>query len=403
MIEGENGRMFWKKIGHEFDEEAEMLLKDYHRCEERIYLYGAGLKGSQVYLALRRYGCFAGFIDSNKNKQLNGYLGERVLSFKEYCEEEGKRGWIVITASSENESIIERILQDSGLRHQKEYFFCEEMLNYYFPIIGAYYYDSCFLALCQICLTERCTLRCEKCAHGCYNVPQNSQDLSWEEFCLSVETFFSKVDYINEFVLIGGEPLLYKRLADAISYIGERYRNQIGTFSITTNATIIPSQEILEASRRHSVRYVISDYSGELPKLKDQLKTLTDTLKESHITYWLSKMEQNWLDYGFETVDHTCSDNEMTEFFDKCKTPCREIRGNRFYYCVMARSVSDNLGFYIGKEDYLDFDGLKDGYKKIILEYNLGYSKKGYLDMCRHCNGSDKINIYKIIAAKQIR
>ncbi len=39
--------------------------------------------------------------------------------------------------------------------------------------------------------------------------------------------FFSKVDYIQEFVLIGGEPLLYEKLPQVIEYIGSKYRNQI--------------------------------------------------------------------------------------------------------------------------------------------------------------------------------
>ena len=28
-------------------------------------------------------------------------------------------------------------------------------------------------------------------------------------------------------------------------------------------------------------------------------------------------------------------------------------------------------------------------YKKEVLEYSMGYSDKGYLDMCRYCNGAE--------------
>ena len=88
--------------------------------------------------------------------------------------------------------------------------------------------------------------------------------------------------------------------------------------------------------------------------------------------------------------------------FDKCKTPCREIRGSRYYYCVMARSVSDNLGFDLGKDDYLDFRKIKKEDKKVLLEFEMGYSEKGYLDMCNHCYGADAAN-YPIPVAEQIR
>lgn len=44
----------------------------------------------------------------------------------------------------------------------------------------------------------------------------------------------------------------------------------------------------------------------------------------------------------------------------------------------MARSVSDNLHFNEGQDDYLDLEQLNDdNYKKILLEFNLGYSEKG--------------------------
>ena len=68
----------------------------------------------------------------------------------------------------------------------------------------------------------------------------------------------------------------------------------------------------------------------------------------------------------------------------------------------MARSVSDNMGLGVGGEDYLDLERLpKDNYKKILLEFNDGYSDKGYLEMCRRCNGAEALH-YLIPPAEQI-
>ena len=48
------------------------------------------------------------------------------------------------------------------------------------------------------------------------------------------------------------------------------------------------------------------------------------------------------------------------------QVPYREIQGNKFHFCVMARTVSENLKYNVGKDDYLDFDGLQgENYKKI--------------------------------------
>ena len=55
-----------------------------------------------------------------------------------------------------------------------------------------------------------------------------------------------------------------------------------------------------------------------------------------------------------------------------------------------------------GQDDYLDLEQLKgDDYKKVLLEFNLGYSEKGYLDMCHRCHGLDEKN-YPIPIAEQL-
>ena len=109
--------------------------------------------------------------------------------------------------------------------------------------------------------------------------------------------------------------------------------------------------------------------------------------------------EGQWMDYGFDTVCRE-GQEEIAKVFDACKTPCREVRGNKYYYCVMARSVSENLGFDVGKADYLDLISIED--KKVFFEFNMGYSEKGYLDMCGHCRGSEAVE-YPIPVAEQAK
>lgn len=392
--------MIWTEPGNQIKNEAESIVEGFVKYGKKCYIFGAGIVGANIYPLLKNQGCFAGFIDSDKKKQSKGYLGEVVFPLEQVLASE-EIGWIIVGVSEKYRFEVEFELQKNGLVHNLDYFFSDEILGYYWPIIAAYCYDNCFMQLCQICLTERCTLKCEKCAHGCYNVPWDAQDLSWEDFCLTVESFFGKIDYIYEFVLIGGEPLLYKNLSDAIQYIGERYRDKIGIFSITTNGTIVPEEGVLKMSEQFSVLYRISNYTGELPQLEKQYEKLIKALDKKNVEWRLSKPDGYWLDYGFETVNHTWNEATMAEFFDGCKTPCREIRKNRLYYCVMARSISDNLGFHEGEQDFLDIGSLGEDYKKIILEYNLGYSHKGYLDMCRHCNGGEKSNVFKIPVARQ--
>ncbi len=64
------------------------------------------------------------------------------------------------------------------------------------------------------------------------------------------------VDYCGEFVLIGGEPLLYKELPEVVEYIGNNYRDKIATFSITTNGTILPSAKLRSVCRENNVTFL---------------------------------------------------------------------------------------------------------------------------------------------------
>ena len=297
---------------------------------------------------------------------------------------------------------IKKELDNEGFLANKDYYTYEEFLNQIYPIIAMYCHDELFMSLCQIVLTERCSLKCKKCAHACYATDYQTEDMTLEQVVNSADHFFEKVDYINEFVLIGGEPLLYKNLCEAIECIGEKYRGQMGTFSITTNGTIMPSTELMKVCRDYNVLIRISNYSQQIPRLKERYKRLIEILEKNKIYYDLAPESGSWMDYGFEYVDNGDNPEQLISIFDNCKTPCREIRGSKLYYCVMARSVADNLHKNVGKDDYLDFDSLSEkDYKKQILEYTYGYSEKGYLDMCRYCHGADARK-YIIPVAEQL-
>lgn len=391
--------MQWKNKLHELDTVANKLSERQEQLKH-IYIFGAGLVGSQVMATLCEYGILAGFIDNDERKQQTGYKGYQVCSLKEYLMH--RNGVIVVAVGVKILPTILHQLANEHLLEGKDFYLHTEFFDRIFPIISVYFYNKSYVSLAQISLTERCTLKCKKCAHGCFAVNNSTaKDLTLEQVKKSADSFFCKVDFIQEFVLIGGEPLLYKQLAETIAYIGERYRSQMGIFSITTNGTILPDEEILDLCREHHVLFRISNYSATLPRLEAVYEKLTDTLQRHEVEYVLGKAEREWKDYGFDHVDRKAPEEELIKVFDSCKTPCREVRGNRFYFCVMARSVSENMGFDVGKEEYLDLDALEgERGKKELLEFQLGYSEKGCLDMCNYCYGAESVN-YPIPAAEQ--
>ena len=388
--------MKWKNKGHENIFNEITVDKTTKFC-----IYGAGELGGDLYRTLCKFDMFFCFIDNSEVIQKKGYNNEIVLSEDEYFARNIKYP-IIICASIKNTPVIQENLDRRGMVYNKDYYIREEFADVILPVILYQLFNTTFMSLAQICVTERCTLKCKKCAHGCYNVPIMKEDMSIEKVKKSADIFFSKVDYIHEFVLIGGEPLLYKDLTEAVEYIGSKYRNKMNLFSITTNGTIIPSQELINKCKQYNVLIRISNYSGTIKKLEPQYAKLQRFLASNNVEFRLGKKENEWMDYGFDYYQRKCTDEELIDVFDMCKTPCHEIRENKFYYCVMARSVSDNLKYNIGEDDYLDFNKLTgDNWKRELVEFIIGYSEKGYLDMCRHCHGAD-CHRYLIPAAEQV-
>lgn len=392
--------MRWSDKGHELDECGENIVRSFRDKGEKIYIFGAGLIGEEYRPLFERLGCFAGYIDNDRRKQDSGVNRACVISFEEYCDEK-MDGFIMVTADEKNIPAIKAQLCQEGLKEQTDFYTYMDFMKTVYPILSVYLYNQFYVELAQICLTERCSLKCKACAHGCYAVDADSQDMSLDIAKESADSFFGKVDLIKEFVLIGGEPFLYRDLDKVIAYIGEKYRGKMINFAITTNGTIMPEQKILDLCREHNVLIRISNYSAELKYLEKKYTKLKEELEKNKIMYILGDSDYYWMDYGFKTVDRGGKAEDLIPVFDKCKTPCREIRGNRYYYCVMARSVSDNLGFGLGDEDYLDFNKIKKEDKKVLLEFEMGYSDKGYLDMCNHCNGADAVK-YQIPVAEQV-
>lgn len=390
--------MKWKNKGHEFDADAKKVIQSFKEHNEKIYLFGAGKIGYDIGLAMERYHVLGGFIDNNLEKQKRNLLDKQVLSVEQYLKEQNK-GWIVVSVAGNIGNEIENQLIDLGLNKGIDFFTYEDFTTCVFPVLSFYTFGVLYADIAQISLTERCTLKCRKCAHGCYAVGTESKDLSIEEVYDSADYFFKYVDCVREFVLIGGEPLLYRKLADAIQYIGDKYRDKMVLFSITSNGTIIPEKKVLEMCRKYNVLFRISNYSNTLKWLQEKYGQLQKVLEDNGVQYSMGNPEGQWMDYGFDTVCRE-GQEEIIKVFDACKTPCREVRGCKYYYCVMARSVSENLGFDVGKGDYLNLKSIED--KKVFFEFNMGYSEKGYLDMCGHCHGSEAVE-YPIPAAEQVK
>jgi len=381
------------------DSEYERYTAFCDKAERGCWIFGAGTIGRRIMRVLEKFPIFAisGFIDNDTHK-VGGYIGNyQILSIKQYQKNFLGDAILIGTQDVAKEKIVEQ-LENIGLTENIDY--CTD-IDKLLGIVAYKKNKELYIQLTQICVTERCTLKCKKCAHGCNYVDMRQGDMDIGEVISTTDAFFKIVDFCRDFVFIGGEPLLYKYLDKAIDYVGREYSSKIGRMSITTNGTILPSKTVLEMCKKYDVEFSISNYEMAIPNLEDKYRKLSEILDKYQIEYMMHR-DMEWTDYGFGTYRSDADEKELEKIFDECNTICHESRGKRFYFCVMARSVSDNMNLKVGKEDYLDISQLcGDDGKRTFLEYSLGYLEKGYLDMCAYCRGKDRFR-YPIPAGEQM-
>lgn len=393
--------MKWKNKLCEFDHEAE-IYRGQDFFHKDIYIFGAGEIGKIFSCAVNRFCVLKAFIDNDVEKQGKVYCNFPVISLQKYLENKHDNALVVLCLKEEYcQTVKEQLLKHAFIEY--EMFMTKDEYEKRLRIELFYKKNILYLPTVQISLTERCTLRCRKCAHACNFVPPDRKDLSMTKAKESADLLFKYVDYVIEFVLIGGEPLLYPYLPEIVDYIGSRYREKMDIFSITTNGTIKPKEDLLSICRKYDVLFRVSNYAESLPRLEDQMEAFKEITQSYGVSCIIGKKGKNWTDYGFDYVNRQGTPTQLEKVFDACKTQCHEIRGSKFYFCVMARSVAENMKRNVGDEDFFDLaSGTTDARKKEFFEYTMGCSNKGYLDMCNYCHGAERI-YYPIPAGEQMR
>lgn len=385
--------MKWENRGHEFD----ALYQNYKKeglTNRDFSIFGCGIIGNFYGRTLGTMGVLKCFYDSNVVGEVLGYT---VKSPNMYRGEE----ILVLCASDKNIKEMKNFLKENGYEEHRDYWDYREFFEQYFSIVMLYEHGKLYSDMIQLSVTERCILKCKKCAHGCNKVPIDSQDIDVENLKLSVDNYFKYVDFVQYFLIIGGEPMIYRKLYEIVEYIGNKYRSRIGKLQITTNGIVTPDEHFLELCCRCSVNFRVSNYINAIPRVRANVEKTVELIKAKDVECVLVPEDQSWMDYGFDYVDR--NGKELIKVFDDCRTQCHEIRIDKLYYCIMARSVNDNMKKNVGKNDYLllvNEKGQMNTSQHEIMEYLFGYSENGYLEMCNFCNGKER-TMYKIPVAEQ--
>jgi len=174
-----------------------------------------------------------------------------------------------------------------------------------------YYFDDSktYMRSLDVMITTKCSLKCRNCSNlmQYYTDPKNT---SLEKIVSALDVLNKNVDYISEFRVIGGEPLMNKDWANVVNSISEK--NSEAKIFIYTNATISPKEEQLESLQGKNVNFTITDY-GNLSKNIDKM---TERLTKFNLTFD-RQLADDWIDCS-NIKHHKRSSSELKEVFKQC-------------------------------------------------------------------------------------
>lgn len=384
--------MKWSNRSHEFDTIAQEILRSSQK--KSFYIWGAGYFGDAIYRSLRDKIDIIGYIDSNEKKWQSEKNMLRVYrpSILNNVERDNVS---VLVSAGWTKDIFEQ-LKNFNFEKNRNCFHIDE----FFSILMMYQYGKLCLSVIGISISERCTLKCEKCSTLIPYI-KNPRSFSLEDVNTELENLFRVVDYISSLTVNGGDAMCNLECRSIIEFIGKKYLNkQIGTIELCTNAIIIPSEEFLETLRRYHVYFRFTDYGD---KARQNINHIIKLLDDWDIKYDHVKFTQ-WRDMGYPQESNGLFGEEAWRLhFERCdRRSCQLVLDGNFFYCGQVIGA-DRAGYCpIDEDDYYDLH-IPNINKKEFLEFALGYSSKGYVNYCKKCNGGFNVNNKKIPAGIQLQ
>ena len=381
--------MKWTNPDHQLDELGAHYLKI-----EKLYLYGTDERAKKAYDCLKWLGVADEFdisfvLDATVLNQTNErtFCGKRVIAFQtELCSEAGANPdmcavalpWIAQTGER---MILEQIGVSNIFYLTASFNRRDNFIQNFLCVWLMYKHGKLLSHSTNLLTTLHCNLNCKYCLNFNEYLKER-HDLSFEEYKAQIDTLFSKFDYLYSFHFCGGEPMLAKELPRMIRYLEEHYRNRIFEFFIITNGTLVPGQELLTAIKAMNGSFLIDDYSDTVPQTK--IQEISGVLDENEIAYQINKVD-HWYDLNIQNTNNaSLSDEELENIKDNCNLYLQEFADGRFYACCYQKYASRAGLLPSAGNDYIE---IASSSKMEILEFRQGYTKRGYVDMCRHCRG----------------
>ena len=229
----------------------------------------------------------------------------------------------------------------------------------------------------DLVLTEKCSLKCKDCSNlmQFYAKPV---DEDYDLLIPSINNFMNTVDYVHEIRLIGGEPLLYKKIDHVINHLLSL--KNFGKIIINTNGTIVLKGDKMKVFQNDKIFFDISNY-GKLSRNLDKLLQELTRLNIAH-NY---RTQTSWQDAG-RIVKTNRTDEENKEIFGNCcQNQGLSILHGKLYLCPFSANATNLKGIPYAKKDIVDLN--IDDKKELKRQISELYFNTEFLEACRACKG----------------
>jgi organic radical activating enzyme len=251
--------------------------------------------------------------------------------------------------------------------------------------------DALVIDVLQLIVTEKCSLRCKNCA----NLMQyftNPQHMNLEQIYRDIDILFSKVDWIRDFFVFGGEAFLHKQLPEILEYAA-KYRRQFGLLIAITNGTVVPNDSTLQVMKEQEMFVSISDYGSRSHKIDK----LIERLEQYQIPF--HRMNVKWFEYQ-QLVNGDTGDAQSV--FSACKENCVSLRNGLLYRCPFLVHAEALNAIPHSEHNHIDISHSE--VSKVDIAEHLAHPLNRALPPppgCAYCSGYDKGNMKEIPVAEQ--
>lgn len=372
----------WMHKGHEFDERGSVLSK------KKIMVLWGNPYYAQTILEMctnekvkKHLGFQILIVNQDVIFQKNGYMGMPVESPEILLSMDKEDMFFVICAMKAAEEIKSNIVH-MGVA-QNNIFGYKEFLYTYLSVYLFYAKNMLFFTAQNIVPSTFCNLNCRYCLNFTPyiskpivdNLPVVKEDIS---------LFFEQVDLVYRFNVCGGEPFLNPDLGNILSYIAEKFPDKYIVLETVTNGTVCPDDALCEILKKYNVLVTVDDYRENVALAQKNYTSVIQKLQKYNIRYEDSHIDK-WIFLYSGEENGITDEKELQNFYSECNCPWSSLRNGEISGCTYAHFATKAGVIERDEDGYFSLKGKVN--KRELLEFRLGYNRKGYVEFCKKCKG----------------